>query len=55
MIYRYRGTITRNQSSTGGQVEFLVNAQITGSTGASYFQTDGYEQIGMDFDGLAQD
>ena len=48
------GTITRNQSSTGGQVEFLVNAQITGSTGASYFQTDGYEQIGMDFDGLAR-
>ena len=48
------GTITRNQSSTGGQFEFLVNAQITGSTLASYFQTDGYEQIGMDFDGLSR-
>ena len=48
------GTITRNQSSTMGGFEFLVNAQITGSTLASYFQTDGYEQIGMDFDGLSR-
>lgn len=40
------GVITRNSGSTMGGFEITINAQITGSVLGSYFQEQGYQQVG---------